>query len=207
MQRSALNLRYLSYNQIQQLLQIIALMIALTKIFYLLLIRATVSFLPRALRHDFSTIFSTIQREKYRQTLHMVQHQPLDGDRVVESLQHYRRVHSNLKGPFSFVVPSDTNWPNHLHGFRLGTVLRRIKYNAALPEYHPQLKKIGFQVSTGDYKFEIFIKALKTYKELNDGSTQVSTNMSAFLRSHLAILFVTATAPAVKQLCTFKILY
>ena len=149
-------------------------MTASRKILFLIFIRATVSFLSTTLRHDVSTIFSKNQRENYRQTLHMVQHQPLNGDSVIELLHNYRKVHSNLNVPFSFIVPSDTNWPNHLHGYRLGTVLRRIKYNAALPEYHSQLEKIGFRVNTGDFKFEVFIKALKIYKELNDGSTQVS---------------------------------
>ena len=174
------------------------------KILYFLFIRATVSFLPRALRNDFSTTFHTIQRENYRQTLNMVQHQPLDGDSVLESLHQYRKMYSNLNVPFSFVVPNDTNWPAHLHGFRLGTVLRRIKYNAALPEYHPQLEKIGFQISTVDYKFEIFIKALKTYKELNNGCTQVSTNDFQFSQQYCD---ATDQFCLSMQLCTFNILH
>lgn len=123
-------------------------------------------------RGSFST-FDGVQIESYRSRLYMGQHQPLDGESVVQSLHHYRKLHSHLDIPSGYVVPSDAAWPLNLHGFRLGTVLRRIKYKGALPEYHQQIEKIGFIVSTVDYKFEVFMKALGVYQDLNEGCTQV----------------------------------
>lgn len=133
----------------------------------------TTGFLRVSFYQGSPTTFDGIQIESYRSRLYMGQHQPLNGESVVQSLHHYRKLHSHLDIPSGFVVPNDNAWPENLHGFRLGTVLRRIKYKGALPEYHQQIEKTGFILSTVDHKFEVFMKALKVYQELNQGCTQV----------------------------------
>ena len=103
----------------------------------------------------------------------MAQRQALAGESVVQSVNHYRKIHANVDIPLNFVVPNDSTWPADLHGFRLGNVLRRVKYKGALPEYHQELENIGFIMSASDHKFDLFLRSLKRYKELNDGCTKV----------------------------------
>ena len=143
------------------------------KILLIFFLGSTTGFLRINLRHGSISNFDGTQIESYQTRLYMGQHQPLDGESVVQSLHHYRKLHSHVDVPTGFVVPTDDAWPQNLHGFRLGTVLRRIKYKGALPEYHQQIEKIGFIVSTVDHKFEVFMKALVIYQELNQGCTQV----------------------------------
>ena len=100
----------------------------------------------------------------------MAQRQALAGESVVQSVNHYRKIHAHVDIPLSFVVPNDSTWPADLHGFRLGNVLRRVKYKGALPEYHQELENIGFIMSASDHKFDLFLRSLKRYKELNDGA-------------------------------------
>jgi hypothetical protein len=144
-----------------------------SKLLLIFFLGTTTGFQRVSFHHGSLSISDGIQIESYRSRLYMGQRQPLDGESVVQSLHHYRKLHSHLDIPTGFVVPNDATWPQNLHGFRLGTVLRRIKYKGALPEYHEQIEKIGFIVSTVDYKFEVFMKALGVYQQLNQGCTQV----------------------------------
>lgn len=148
----------------------------------------TTGFLRSSIHRGSFSTFDGVQIESYRSRLYMGQHQPLDGESVVQSLHHYRKLHSHLDIPSGYVVPNDAAWPPNLHGFRLGTVLRRIKYKGALPEYHQQIEKIGFIVSTVDYKFEVFMKALGVYQDLNEGCTQVILDRALNRREPLSTI-------------------
>lgn len=126
----------------------------------------------------FNDIWSGLRLARYegqRSPLVMGRHQALDGESVIQSLIHYRKLNSNLRIPSKFIVPSDAKWPTDLHGFRLGTVLKRIKYRGVLPEYHEKIKEIGFVMNPLDQKFEVFITALVRYKDLNNNCTMVSS--------------------------------
>lgn len=126
--------------------------------------------------NDFWSGIRLFRHEGQRSLLVMGQHQVLDGESVIQSLKHYRKLNSNLRVPSKFVIPSDAKWPSDLHGLRLGTILRRIKYRGVLPEYHEQIKEIGFVMNPTGHKFEIFVKALVRYKELNNNCTMVSSS-------------------------------
>ena len=141
--------------------------------FLFFFIGSSKGFLSSPAIHSSFDVFENNQLDRYRLRLYMAQHQPLDGESVVQSLHHYRKIHAHVDIPLTFVVPNDSTWPDNLHGFRLGTVLRRIKYKGVLPEYHEQLENVGFVINTLDHKFDLFLRSLKRYKELNNDSMKV----------------------------------
>ena len=142
-------------------------------IFLFFLVDSSRGFISLPSKHNGFNIFDSSQIDRYRSKLYMAQHQPLDGESVVQSLHHFRKVYDHVDIPLTFVVPNNSSWPDNLHGFRLGTVLRRIKYKGVLPEYHEQLEDLGFIINTLDHKFELFLRSLKRYKELNADSMKV----------------------------------
>jgi hypothetical protein len=104
------------------------------------------------------------------QKLYMSKHTEAIPETVFKALNHFKKVYSHMDIPLNFVVPKNTSWPVNLHGYGLGTVIRKVKYQGALSDHHAQLESIGFRVSTHNHKFNIFMTALKLFKKLEDST-------------------------------------
>ena len=96
-------------------------------------------------------------------------------NQIWKAMTIYKQLNNNsVDVPPSFVVPSSSDdWPSDLKDFPLGRNVFRIKYRGDYPEYSSQFASIGFQTNKKDYKFELFMKALTTYRDLHEGKTTV----------------------------------
>ena len=94
-------------------------------------------------------------------------------NQIWKALTIYKQLNNDVDVPSKFVVPESDDWPSDLKDFPLGKYLFRIKYRGDFPEYNEKFASIGFQINKQDYKFELFMKALSTYKDLHEGKTTV----------------------------------
>ena len=71
--------------------------------------------------------------------------------------------------PFKFKVPTTDDWPESLHGYRLGQLVNSIRSKSVYESKHQILEDIGFIFeSIDDFKWNnIIYPALTRYKEIN----------------------------------------
>lgn len=118
----------------------------------------------------FKNIYSDQLRSGQNQEVYISKHTEAVPETVFKALNHFKKVYSHMDVPLNFVVPKNSTWPVNLHGYSLGKVIRKVKYRGALSDHHAQLESIGFRVSTHDYKFNVFMTALKLFKKLEDST-------------------------------------
>ena len=94
-------------------------------------------------------------------------------NQIWKALTIYKQLNDDVAVSPKFVVPESEDWPSDLKDFPLGKYLFRIKYRGDFAEYNEKFASIGFQINKQDYKFELFMKALSTYKDLHEGKTTV----------------------------------
>ena len=88
---------------------------------------------------------------------------------IYEALLNYKRIYGNLLVPRKFVVPSDdSEWSKELWNIPLGIRVGSIRQGKSYSEvaYAAALDQIGFIWDVADYKFQLFVTALKTYEKL-----------------------------------------
>ena len=59
-------------------------------------------------------------------------------------LTRYKEINGDLLVPQSFKVPTNDDWPESLHGYKLGQLVSRIRYQSAYESKHQILKDMGF---------------------------------------------------------------
>jgi hypothetical protein len=102
---------------------------------------------------------------------------------VRDSLATYKRLHGDLKVPYKFVVPNETDdgWPDLNKGQKplaLGKVLSRIRCRGDYMQIESQreeLLALGVKLtSMRDAEFETIIEALRVYRDVNGDCCDVS---------------------------------
>jgi hypothetical protein len=95
-------------------------------------------------------------------------------NQIWRALTIYKQLNNqSVAVPPKFVVPNSNDWPSELKDFPLGRYVYRIKYRGDFPEYSEKFASIGFQINKKNYRFELFMKALTTYRDLHEGKTTV----------------------------------
>lgn len=49
--------------------------------------------------------------------------------KFIKSLEVYKKINNNIDIPEDFVIPSNDEWPNEIHGMRLGSAMKFAKEN------------------------------------------------------------------------------
>ena len=86
---------------------------------------------------------------------------------IYDSLVIYKSIYKDLLVPRGFVVPKMIEWPEELHGLRLGIRVGSIRAGESYfnLQYAGTLDSLGFIYDVNEYKFELFLEALKIYKK------------------------------------------
>ena len=87
---------------------------------------------------------------------------------VYPALTRYKEINGDLLVPRSFKVPSTDDWPESLHGYRLGQLVNSIRSRSIYKSKQQMLKGMGFIFeSVDEYKWNnIIYPALTRYKEI-----------------------------------------
>ncbi|ETV94230.1 hypothetical protein H310_11909 [Aphanomyces invadans] len=86
------------------------------------------------------------------------------------ALKLYHSINGHTNVPTSFKVPlDDPNWPSHLAGIPLGTVVKGLRFHReALPKpRRAQLDQVGFVWSSWDLSWKKRMLALQTYRDIH----------------------------------------
>jgi hypothetical protein len=90
---------------------------------------------------------------------------------IVPGLVAYKEFYGDLEVAKSFVVPVSEDWPELLHGFRLGNAVSSIRSKQAHVEGDPErmqwLADMGFVWDELERQWEVAKDALATYKQLH----------------------------------------
>jgi hypothetical protein len=90
---------------------------------------------------------------------------------VLQSLQAYQEVHSDLEVPRRFVVPSEAPWPEEAWGTKLGVSVSTIRSQESHVKDHPErraeLDALGFVWDEFERRWKEVYTALMVYKEVH----------------------------------------
>jgi hypothetical protein len=78
---------------------------------------------------------------------------------IYDSLVIYKSIYKDLLVPRGFVVPKTIEWPEELHGLRLGIRVGSIRAGESYfnLQYAGTLDSLGFIYDVNEYKFELFL--------------------------------------------------
>lgn len=98
--------------------------------------------------------------------------------RIIPAVRLFYQKHGHVKFLKSFQIPATPDWPQHLHGFRLGSIWRDIghsrKYFKYLELYRDELEQMGYQLGAQPTQrylrpddLDILVQALPKYDALH----------------------------------------
>lgn len=102
-------------------------------------------------------------------------------DRFHAALVAYKEVHGHLFVPRSFKVPSTSEWPVQLHGYKLGVTVSNVRSKHTLianePERAVSLEELGFVWDVSAARFNQMCEALLIFKSVH-GAVNVPRNFT-----------------------------
>ena len=103
----------------------------------------------------------------------------MDFEHYIEALKKYKELYGNMLVSRFFTVPEGTtDWPEHLHGMKLGCLLREVKRGRSHQNRREELRALGYDLEckgmgrqymggAPKYSYEVIRAAFLRYKEIH----------------------------------------